>query len=75
MTPAQKNEERACQVIEPLYRYARDCGIDPDVDMQNGLTDFLADLMHWCDLKEVKFDRALRRARTHFRTEKAKVGP
>jgi hypothetical protein len=37
---------------------------------ETGVVDMLADLMHFCDLENIDFDKSLRIAKVHFREEK-----
>ncbi len=38
-------------------------------DIEDAVSDLLADLMHWCDWHEQDFEKELKRARGHYETE------
>lgn len=44
-----------------------------DEDLATQASDFLADLMHWADLKGVNFSECVRRAENHYRAEVAGI--
>jgi len=61
------NEDRATFADEAIITYLKTTKDDPE----HALTDLLADLMHWSDLRAEfeSFDDALDRARQHYHTE------
>ncbi|HEY9171364.1 MAG TPA: hypothetical protein VI136_03670 [Verrucomicrobiae bacterium] len=40
-------------------------------DLEDAVSDLLADLMHWCDQSGQNFEKELRRAQTHYTAETA----
>lgn len=72
MTPYKEptNKDRADHAGDHVAVYTRGRGLDPEVDLQSSIGDFLADLMHFCAEEKIDFDRALRQARRHFHEER-----
>ena len=61
--PTMTNKQRATNAAAALAKnYTED---------REGLTDILADLMHYADRKGYNFEDALKAARCHHQTEKA----
>jgi hypothetical protein len=64
--PDGMNDSRAAWAGNAIQQFALTTGSnDEDV-----LSDLLAELMHWCDCRQVPFDRELARAREHYEAEK-----
>jgi hypothetical protein len=63
--PEEMNERRADWAGKALEGFRR----EPGTDLEDVLSDLLADLMHWCDRNNQAFETELRRARAHYRCE------
>ena len=59
------NDSRAAWAGQAIRQFA----ITTGTDEEDALSDLLADLMHWCDRRQVPFDRELARARDHYEAE------
>jgi hypothetical protein len=77
------NTHRALLGALAVASFAGGSGMRPDVqaDPETALSDLLADLMHWCDVREIDrsrlssidFDSALTRARHHYDAERDRM--
>lgn len=63
--PEGKNDGRALWAEGALIEYRQQTG----ADLEDAVSDLLADLMHWCDRNEFDFSRELDRARGHYAFE------
>lgn len=71
------NEERALFVRDALEKYASKKGDDFSVleDADTVVLDFMADLLHFCDLYGVDFEYCAAMGRTHYNAEKGYYEP
>ena len=65
--PEKLNATRAVCASIALDEFRRQTG----ADMEDAVSDLLADLMHWCDRFGQTFHEELRRARNHYEEETA----
>ena len=63
--PEGQNEERARWAEAALSEFRVQTG----ADIEDAVSDLLADLMHWCDRHEQDFDLELQRAQGHYEIE------
>jgi hypothetical protein len=64
--PERMNDARSTWAAHALYAFMDATG----TDLQEALSDLLADLMHWCDRNSnASFDDALARGRFHYNEE------
>lgn len=59
------NARRANNAEVALQAYMQHTGCDGEV----AVSDLLADLMHWCDERGLRFDREVDRAENHYEQE------
>lgn len=64
------NEDRAEQVDDALIPYERLSGDDPN----DQVADLLADVLHWCNVRNVCFTSSLKTAFMHYDAELAEEG-
>jgi len=69
--PEGMNDERAQWAHEGLKTYAAATGMSIEVKPDDAASDFLADVMHWCDRHGQDFEHLLARARNHYDAETA----
>ena len=69
--PDQMNERRAEWAGAALREFQR----QTRTDLEDAVSDFLADLMHWCDRNNQKFAAELKRGRGHYEEETAMNQP
>lgn len=67
--PEGMNDERAQWAHEGLKTYAAATGMSIEVKPDDAASDFLADLMHWCDRNGQDFEQLLARGRNHYSAE------
>ena len=67
---ATTNRDRATWAAYAMDTFEKETGISGD-DVQDTLSDLLADLMHWAEFSAYDFDTELERARWHFQAELA----
>lgn len=67
----QANETTPADRFGSMVALALGAGHLDDDDDQTKLTDLLADALHWCGVKGIDFDDALRMAREHHADEMA----
>ena len=63
--PEQMNNGRAHWAEAALVEFQHRTG----ADVEDAVSDLLADLMHWCDRHDQDFDHELSRARYHYEAE------
>jgi len=63
--PEDQNEQRARWADAAVLEFRVQTG----ADIEDAVSDLLADLMHWCDRHEQDFDLELRRAQNHYEIE------
>jgi hypothetical protein len=63
--PDGLDAHRALATAAALAEFRRQTG----ADLEDALSDLLADLMHWCDRSGQAFPEELRRARYHYAEE------
>ena len=63
--PDELNADRARWAAAALAEFRRQTG----ADLEDAVSDLLADLMHWCDRHGQTFGDELRRARGHYEEE------
>ena len=63
--PDQLNADRALWAAAALAELRRQTG----ADLEDAVSDLLADLMHWCDRFGQEFPKELRRALNHYQEE------
>jgi hypothetical protein len=63
--PDELNADRARWAAAALAEFRRQTG----ADLEDAVSDLLADLMHWCDRHGQTFGDELRRARGHYEAE------
>ena len=63
--PERLNRNRARWAAAALAEFRRQTG----ADLEDAVSDLLADLMHWCDRLGQEFPQELRRARYHYEEE------
>ena len=68
--PDRLNAHRALWAAAALAELRRQTG----ADLEDAVSDLLADLMHWCDRFGQAFPEELRRARYHY-AEETKASP
>jgi len=61
-----QNETRAQWAEAALCEFRRHTG----ADIEDIVSDLLANIMHWCDRRAQNFDTELRRGREHYEYEK-----
>jgi hypothetical protein len=66
----RRNEDRADQVNDVLESYHRLSGNDPN----DQVTDLLADVLHWCNVRNVSFPSMLKTAFMHYCAELTEEG-
>ena len=65
--PYNLNGDRACWAAAALGGFRLHTG----TDVENAVSDLLADLMHWCCRSGQDFEAELQRARDHYDCETA----
>ncbi|MCX6917631.1 MAG: hypothetical protein NT167_32120 [Verrucomicrobia bacterium] len=65
--PEKRNESRARSADTVLEMFQWQTG----ADIEDALSDLLANLMHWCDRFGQDFQKELHRAQNHYREETA----
>lgn len=60
-----ENDDRSRWADAAILEFRRQTGSD----LEDALSDLLADAMHWCDRNEIDFDNELDRARGHYDAE------
>jgi hypothetical protein len=65
--PDRRNAHRALGAAAALAEFQRQTG----ADLEDAVSDLLADLMHWCDRFGQEFPKELRRALDHYEEETA----
>ena len=65
--PERLNGNRALAAAFALAEFRERTG----ADLEDAVSDLLADLMHWCDRFGQEFPEELRRARNHYAAETA----
>jgi hypothetical protein len=65
--PDNLNGDRACWAAAALGEFRLHTG----TDVENAVSDLLADLMHWCCRSGQDFEAELQRAREHYDCETA----
>ena len=65
--PDRLNAHRALWAAAALAELRRQTG----ADLEDAVSDLLADLMHWCDRFGQEFPKELRRALNHYQEETA----
>ena len=68
--PDHRNPDRARWAAVALEAFRRETG----ADLEDALSDLLADCMHWCDRSGQKFEHELRRALGHYQAETSTRG-
>ena len=63
--PDRRNAHRALGAAAALAEFQRQTG----ADLEDAVSDLLADLMHWCDWFGQEFPKELRRALNHYEEE------
>lgn len=63
--PEGMNEDRSRWAETAIFEFQRQTG----ADLEDAVSDLLADLMHWCDRHETDFEHELQRARYHYEEE------
>lgn len=63
--PDNMNERRGEWAGAALQEYQRQTG----ADIEDAVSDLMADLMHWCDQNNQEFDTELQRAHSHYTRE------
>ncbi len=63
--PDRLNADRALWAAAALAELRRQTG----ADLEDAVSDLLADLMHWCDRFGQEFPKELRRALNHYQEE------
>jgi hypothetical protein len=65
--PEERNENRArsADAVLEMFQW------QTDADIEDALSDLLANLMHWCDRFGQDFQKEFRRAQNHYREETA----
>lgn len=63
--PEDMNEERSRWAEAAILEFQQQTG----TDLEDAVSDLLADLMHWCDRHGSDFDHELQRARYHYDEE------
>ena len=63
--PELRNVIRARRAAVALAEFQRQTG----ADLEDAVSDLLADLMHWCDRFDQSFAEELHRARNHYHAE------
>ena len=63
--PEGMNNRRAAWAGQAIHQFVLATG----TDLEDALSDLLADLMHWSDRRQVPFDRELARGRDHYEAE------
>ncbi len=63
--PEGMNDNRAAWAGEALAVFMLATG----TDLEDAVSDLIADLMHWCDRHGIAFDEELARAATHYEAE------
>lgn len=64
-----QNEERSERAKQALLRYAELTGQDPDAELEDMVTDLLADMLHMAQEQELNFEDCLRWAYEHYDEE------
>ena len=64
-SPEYQKESRARWAEAALWEFRRHTG----ANVEDIVSDLLADIMHWCDRHAQNFDRELRRGREHYLCE------
>jgi hypothetical protein len=62
------NETRAELAGNAVARFMQDTGLENE-DMETGITDLLADILHLCDKEGIDIDRCKRMASYHYTEE------
>lgn len=70
-TKKEMNEDRAKIACLALAAFAKKVGLNFPMEMKETVTDFLADLMHYCSEENLDFDSLLKDAKAHFESEDA----
>jgi hypothetical protein len=63
--PEGMNEDRSRWAEAAIHEFQRQTG----ADLEDSVSDLLADLMHWCDRNGIDFDTETDRARRHYDEE------
>lgn len=63
--PEGRNDERAHLAGMCIEQFC----IDTGTDLEDGVADLLANMMHWCDRNDTNFSKELRRARGNYSAE------
>ena len=63
--PEEMNDKRADWAASAIDDFGQQTG----TDLEDAVSDLLADLMHWCDRNGQDFEHELRRARQHYEAE------
>ena len=63
--PDGMNADRSRWAEAAIFEFQRQTG----ADLEDAVSDLLADLMHWCDRRKLDFDKELDRARSHYDEE------
>lgn len=69
--PEGQNDDRATWAEEALLKFGRETGQDLRIEPDELVSDFIADLMHWCDRNGVDFEDMVRRGKGHYEEETA----
>lgn len=64
------NDDRAQWAKVGIDAFAKETGLDNE-ELETAVSDFLADLMHFCDQEKIDFNLCLSRGQGHYLEERA----